>query len=418
VSFEIERFEWTAGDRLELAGRWFDVRGRRFLRPTLDLEVDGRTRRVLASLEHKPWIADEGEVWHAAFAWDGEMANVDAVQLTVGPDLVVELEPPATAADLRSHGRKAVGRELAAARAEAKRLRAELERERERLQAAVDDLRSRLADAEEDARAQTTELREGDERASAAEAAAVQRHQQLERERDAALAERGTLATELENSRRAAEEAGARIRSVQTELAAAARARDRAREERNSWLSRARDAAAERDAALASRQTAVTERDSALAERDAAFADRDAALAERDAAAAERKAARADREASGRELEAARADREAARDAMKADRETARTAPIRSAPPAAASPERAAPASASPQRAAPASASPQRAAPATFPAGVPEPGARHIPGTPIQPGLTTPDSTRRWVPIVAALAALLLVAAVIILLVT
>src|SRR5918992_433503 len=277
MRLEIESFQGTPGDPLGIARRWFDVRGPRSLRPTLDLEVDGRTRRVLASLEHKPWVADEGEVWHAAFAWDGEMADVDAAQLTVGPDLVVELEPPATAADLRSRGRKAVGRDLAAARAEAKRLRTELKRERETLQAAVDDLRSRLASAEENARAQTAELREAHERASAAQAAAVQRHQQLERERDAALAERSTLAAELENSRRAAEDAGARIRSVQTELAAAARARDRAREERNSWLSRARDAAAERDAALASRQTAVTERDSALAQRNAAFADRDAA---------------------------------------------------------------------------------------------------------------------------------------------
>src|SRR5918997_630705 len=230
MSFEVERFEWTAGDRLELAGRWFDVRGRRFLRPTLDVEVDGRSRRLLATLEHKPWAADEGEEWLAAFAWDGEAADIDAAQLTVGPDLAVDLAPPATAAGVQPRRSKSVGRELAAARAEVKRLRAE-------------------------------------------------------RERDATRA---------------------RLESVESELVAAARARDKAREERNSWLSRARDAASERDSALASRQTAVTERDSALAQRNAAFADRDAALAERDAAAAERKAARADREASRRELEAAR----------------------------------------------------------------------------------------------------------------
>ena len=29
VSFELERFEWTADDRLEVVGRWNGVRGRR-----------------------------------------------------------------------------------------------------------------------------------------------------------------------------------------------------------------------------------------------------------------------------------------------------------------------------------------------------------------------------------------------------
>src|SRR5919108_592650 len=146
MSFEVERFEWAADDRLELAGRWFDVRGRRFLRPTLDLQVDGDTRRLLATLEHKPWAAEEGDVWTAAFEWEGEVPEIDAVQLTVGPDLAVELEPPDTASGPRPR-RKAVGRELAAARAEAKRLRRELERERAASGAEAVDLRERLAAA-------------------------------------------------------------------------------------------------------------------------------------------------------------------------------------------------------------------------------------------------------------------------------
>src|SRR5918999_983680 len=110
VTFEVERFEWTGGDRLELVGRWFDVRGRRFLRPTLEVEVDGRSRRLLATLEHKPWAAQEGEEWLAGFAWDGGGAENDAARLTVRPDLAVELGPPATAAGGRPRRGKIDGR--------------------------------------------------------------------------------------------------------------------------------------------------------------------------------------------------------------------------------------------------------------------------------------------------------------------
>ena len=48
VSFEVDRFEWAADDQLEIEGRWFGLRGRRFIRPTLDVEVDGEPRRLLA----------------------------------------------------------------------------------------------------------------------------------------------------------------------------------------------------------------------------------------------------------------------------------------------------------------------------------------------------------------------------------
>ena len=61
VTFDLERFEWTA-ETGSVAGRWFGIRGRRFLRPTLDIEVDGQPRRMLAVLEHKPWAAEEGSV--------------------------------------------------------------------------------------------------------------------------------------------------------------------------------------------------------------------------------------------------------------------------------------------------------------------------------------------------------------------
>ena len=35
LTFELEHFEWQGQERLEVRGRWFGVRGQRFMRPTL-----------------------------------------------------------------------------------------------------------------------------------------------------------------------------------------------------------------------------------------------------------------------------------------------------------------------------------------------------------------------------------------------
>src|ERR687895_154839 len=149
-----------AGGSFEVTGRWYGIRGRRFLRPTLDVEVDGAPRRMLAVLEHKPWAADDGEEWVAAFDWTGEPVELAVAEL-------VSAREAATA-----------GRDAAvAARDEA---------------AAARD--AALADAEK----------------------AVG-------ERDKAVRQKAVL---------------------EKELAATARARDKARAERNEWLTRARDAAA------------------------------------------------------------------------------------------------------------------------------------------------------------------------------
>ena len=65
VAFEVEQFEFRAGDRCEVRGRWSGVRGRRFMRPALTVVADGRRIRLLADLEHKPWAAEEGTPWRA-----------------------------------------------------------------------------------------------------------------------------------------------------------------------------------------------------------------------------------------------------------------------------------------------------------------------------------------------------------------
>src|SRR5829696_9120234 len=68
LAFEIERFEWIGEDRLEVTGRWFGVRGLRFIRPTLHVRLGERRRRLIALLDEKPRPADADETWVAAFS--------------------------------------------------------------------------------------------------------------------------------------------------------------------------------------------------------------------------------------------------------------------------------------------------------------------------------------------------------------
>src|SRR4051794_19578609 len=94
LSFELDGFQWAGEERLEVSGRWFGVRGRRFVRPTLTLRAGGRRRRMIAVLEHKPWPAVEEAPWTAAFAWRGPVEEITAARLEVAPEVVLERPPP------------------------------------------------------------------------------------------------------------------------------------------------------------------------------------------------------------------------------------------------------------------------------------------------------------------------------------
>lgn len=77
-----------------VVGRWFGVRGRRFVRPALILTgEDGSEHRLLAELGDKPWVAADGEPWRATFAVTSaeELERADRVDLSVSPDVNVEL---------------------------------------------------------------------------------------------------------------------------------------------------------------------------------------------------------------------------------------------------------------------------------------------------------------------------------------
>lgn len=263
LAFEVERFEWTADDRLELTGRWFGLRGQRFLRPTLEIEVGGRHHRLLALMEHKPWAADNGRHWVAAFGWQDEPVHVTAAELAVGPDLTVDLPrpeggsaaPPAPAGDADSperhearRPRAQVENELAVERGETERLAGELEQARAAHAARVEELEQQLGAERETLAALGRDLDAAREKLADAQASGATRLRQLGNERDAALA---TSAAALAETKKIESERDAALRArsaVEQEREAAVHARDSARQERNAWMSRARASLAEKTA--------------------------------------------------------------------------------------------------------------------------------------------------------------------------
>jgi len=259
VAFEVDRFEWTAPDTLEVHGRWYGLRGHRFLRPTLDVQAGGQRRRMLAVLEHKPWAAEDGEEWIAAFLWTGPQARLEDAELTVSPDLAVQLPLPdgsvedADEADSPAGERRPARRprtavleaELAAALAEVERRDDELARVRESHSGAARELRERARTAQETARSLESELQRARDQVAATEAQADTKLADLRKERDAALAARDRAAAEAADLRAERDAAVKRAKAVESERDALAESRDRARRERNAWMSRARASATE-----------------------------------------------------------------------------------------------------------------------------------------------------------------------------
>jgi hypothetical protein len=161
-AFTLERFE-PDGERLEVAGHWRGLRGRRFVRPVLWLyHGDGR-QRLVAVLDHKPWQAGEGDQWVAAFPWGGGAVEAERAELEVGRELVVQLPVPGGPAPVEPQPAKA------RRPSEVERLREQLAaeiRERRELQAEL-DARRREADTLTRVRAERDAAREEAERARA-----------------------------------------------------------------------------------------------------------------------------------------------------------------------------------------------------------------------------------------------------------
>ena len=87
----MERIDASTSGRVEVEGRWFGVRGRRFMRPALTISRKDGELRALADLEDKPWAAEDGEVWRAAFSVERGLHGAREIELAVAPDIVIEL---------------------------------------------------------------------------------------------------------------------------------------------------------------------------------------------------------------------------------------------------------------------------------------------------------------------------------------
>jgi hypothetical protein len=221
VSFELERFGWVSDDRLEVAGRWHGV-GRKLPRPTLVVEVDGRSRRLRAL----PGTAESTpDRWHAAFPWEGEPLWLGGAELELGRSIVVELPRPR-----RSHARPsdAAAAPVVAARTPERARAPEEAADRERddgvqLQAALDTAR---AEAEAEAIAARAALERAEEETAVARRAlsAAREAEEDERADLASVAaeleelrgKHGRMAQELAAARGELEAAAERLQEAQT----------------------------------------------------------------------------------------------------------------------------------------------------------------------------------------------------------
>ena len=261
VSFEVERFEWVEADRLEVTGRWYGLRGHRFVRPVLVVQAGDDQRRMLALLEHKPWAADDGEEWIAAFPWEGEPVELTSAELAVAPSLAVDLPVPRLPGGRRKAPAASEG-PLPARRGPAETAPQAAAPERAPAGTAPSEsvgpeevaaLRAQLASEQASVRRLAAQLEEAHQGLAAARSAADD-HDALALERDAAIAAR--------------DEARAR---TNLDHDAIVEERDTAVHERSAALYA-------RDEALDERAAADFERKTAIAERDAAFAERDRAI--------------------------------------------------------------------------------------------------------------------------------------------
>lgn len=256
ITFELDRFETKSDDRVEVSGRWYGVRGRRFIRPTLTVDAEGHGCRALADLEHKPWAAEDGQPWEAAFVCSLDGAEMLDAELNVAPDITITLPVAGSSAAKRARrGRTArepgQRRDPIARSAPAQQIANRSSRPREDVVARreIGSLRSTL----EQARSEAERLR-----------------------------------ADLERSAAERIEAAARVQELTTELEHAIAARDQAVAARDQALAAHERSAGERDAAVSAHEEAVAARDTALESRDAAIALREEALDARDQTEAER----------------------------------------------------------------------------------------------------------------------------------
>jgi hypothetical protein len=236
IEFALDSFD-VADGRLVVAGRWYGVTGRRFVRPVL--QVDGQ-RRLIAVLDHKPWPAEEGAEWLAAFPHDGPAGPS---RLQVAPDIAVELppagpeagdgrprlarlarvvetppkpkaKPKRAPARRKSAEREPIDAELEAmrrekddARAETERLRSELDQTRREVESLGEELRHARTDTDRlrtelsHARAELNTVKAGQDQTQAKAESVEADVARLRTDAQRARAERDAAKAELERAR-------------------------------------------------------------------------------------------------------------------------------------------------------------------------------------------------------------------------
>lgn len=282
VYFELERLEQTVAGRLELSGRWFGVRGRRFVRPTLTFEAEGQRYRLLADLEHKPWLAEDGSPWTAAFAWQADAGPLEGLELSVAPDIVIPLSEGdgGDRPETKRPGPSASDR-AAALRRQLQQVTQELADERKaggRLREEVEALRVEL----DTAGGERERIRDEKVRADAAMA-----------RQEAALARLSRLEGELDDERRSLEQAERQRDELRRAHRQVQAERDRALDAVEQLRAELQIAGQSHDKALAEREHALRTRDQALSERNQALAERDEFARADDSLQSQRAAARA-----------------------------------------------------------------------------------------------------------------------------
>jgi hypothetical protein len=325
VDFELERFELTGADRIEIAGRWYGLRGRRFVRPVLNLRMGGGTRRrAIALLEHKPWAADDGATWVAAFAWPPGAGEVEGAELEVGPGLIVDL--PAPGGKPWSQGRVSALRPHAPAPMPRRIAPAEDGAEDAAGGAADPSVRAGRA-GEPAGGAGAAPGRAGEPAGAAPGRAGEPAGRAADRPGRAGALPGGAAGRAGDQGATVARidvpEFGVRERapapprdlltSTIQERDEAVAARDEAERERVQALNDRDDALSRRDAALRDVERATTEREESVAERDRLAAELERVTRERDVADAERKRMMQDAEAVERARDQSAAERDAAR---------------------------------------------------------------------------------------------------------
>lgn len=242
-AFEVERFAWAAPDRLEVTGHWSGVRGRRFVRPTLDVHGAGKQRRLLAVLDDKPWAPEDGRPWRAAFPWEGGEVDLTGAELAVAPDLAVVLgapgehAPPATRA-VRTPAPEPAPRTERRPDPAIDRLREELDAVRDQRDRALRDL-ERLRDERD---AAVRELRDAAPAPPARDDAATEERDAALRERDDAVLERNAAAAERDAAVGEREDARREAARLRAERDAAVDERDVAHREHVAAMAAARPA--------------------------------------------------------------------------------------------------------------------------------------------------------------------------------